>query len=139
MPEIPATAKGYADGVSAPCCGIANGRLIVARRGQFPGARWPRMRKTLYNDIWMVNPGAATPVWCHAGTLPDEVAYAASYVCGDRVIVAGGAGPDGCSDRVYALTVKRNRVVVSSLPPLPFPVEQAAAALLGNRLFLAGA
>ena len=139
MPEIPATAEGYADGVSAACCGVAGGRLIVAGGANFPGNPLAAdAKKRFYNDIWMLDPSAATPTWRQVGTLPAEMAYAASYVCGDRMIVAGGAGPDGCSDRVYALTVKRNRVMVSSLPSLPFPVEQAAAAQVGNRLFLAG-
>ena len=139
MPELPLTAEGSACGVSAVSCGVVDGRLIVAGGANFPDNPLAAdAKKHFYSDIWMLNSEDATPTWHHAGTLPDKVAYAANYDCGDRLIVAGGAGPDGCSDRVYALTVKRNRVIVTPLPPLPFPVEQAAAAKIGNRLFLAG-
>ncbi len=136
LPEI-AEEGDYARGVSAPCCGFVDGRLIVAGGANFPADPLARESKKIFlDDIWTWEKGDAT--WRHVGKLPSKLAHAAGYACNGRLIVAGGANEKGPSKEVFALSVKRDKARITPLPSLPFEVEQAGAATSAERLYLAG-
>jgi hypothetical protein len=69
-------------------------------------------------------------------TLPEGLRYPAAALVGNRIIVAGGAGASGLSDRVLSVDPTSGRV--SQLARLPAGVSQAAAFTLGGRVFVAG-
>ena len=136
MREIPPIPDpSYAKGVSAPFCGIVQDVLVVAGGANFPGK--PLLEggeKKVYADIWCYTPEG----WSHAGELPDSVAYGASFLAEDALILAGGNVKGKTSDKVWKLALSSGRAVVSPLPPLPVPMEQCGWSQEGENLYLAG-
>lgn len=141
LPGIPDSS--YAKGVSAPFCGVVDGRLVVAGGANFPEK--PLLDggpKKVYRDIWAfpVNRhGSGEASWVHCGLLPDSTAYGATFTLPDRLIFAGGNVCGNTSDMVMSLSFTEEGVAVTSeLPSLPFPVEQAGVASCGDNLYLVG-
>ena len=130
LPPIPDAA--YAKGVSAPFCGFLDGRLIVAGGANFPEkSLLEGGPKRVYRDIWALSGDA----WTRIGLLPDSTAYGATFALPGRLILAGGSVCGETSDRVYELLADGT---LNALEPLPFPLEQAAPAILDGTLYLAG-
>ena len=76
--------------------------------------------------------------WIHAGTLPDSVAYGATFQIGNALVLAGGNVSGKPSDKVYKLDVRGGKASIKALQALPDAVEQAGWACDGRRCFLAG-
>lgn len=126
LPPIPDAS--YAKGVSAPFCGVLDGCLIVAGGANFPGK--PLLEggeKKVYDDVWRFD-GVS---WTRIASMADSTAYGATFQLPGALVFAGGTGRTA----VYRL----GRTGIEALPPLPVPVDQAGAAVCGDRLFLAGA
>ncbi len=124
LPPIPD--RAYAKGVSAPFCGVAAGHLVVGGGANFPDA--PLLEggaKKVYRDIWVLdleNGGE----WQHAAMLPDSTAYGATFFLDGGLILAGGNVRGNTTDKVLSLRVTgKSETVLTELPSLPFPVEQA--------------
>lgn len=141
LPSVDASTD-YGKGVSAAAAGDISGRLVVAGGANFPDTPAAEGgRKHFYDDIMVLDSGA----WLRAGTLPAPTAYAAVYPLSERIIIAGGANEAGSLAEVYSLTVDEAHdgqsgifASVHSMPSLPVPIEQAAAARNGDMLYLAG-
>ena len=149
LPAI-APQTDYGKGVSAAAAGEIDGVLLIAGGANFPGI--PAAEggsKRFYDDIFILPEGARE--WSRAGLLPEASAYGAVFQLGDRIVVAGGANESGSLSGVVELTMVESHcgdeccdgldgifVVVSSMPPLPVAIEQAAAAHDGRMLYIAG-
>lgn len=143
-------ATDYGKGVSALAAGEIDGTLIIAGGANFPDTPAAEGgQKRFYDDIWILPAGADE--WLPAGKMPAPAAYAAVYALADRIIVAGGADSGGSRDGVFEISLTRSAcdgercdgldgefVIVTPLPSLPAPIEQAAAAHDGATLYLAG-
>ena len=129
LPPIPDAA--YAKGVSAPFCGVLDGTLIVAGGANFPEkSLLEGGPKRVYKDIWALKADG----WERIGELPDSTAYGATFSLPGRLILAGGSVCGTTTDKVYELSADGLR----QMDALPFPVEQAGAAILDDVLYLAG-
>lgn len=141
LPAV-APAADYGKGVSALAAGEIDGTLVVAGGANFPDT--PAAEggaKCFYDDIFTLKAGADK--WVAAGKLPQPVAYGAVFTTSWCIIIAGGANAEGSLADVFSLELSPdetlNDIAVStSIPPLPMPIEQAAAARNGDKLYIAG-
>lgn len=134
---LPAIAPGtdYGKGVSAAAAGEIAGTLVIAGGANFPDTPAAEGgKKRFYDEIFTLEPGASQ--WRFAGSLPQPVAYGATFALDDCIIVAGGANADGSLADVCKVTL--NKCTVTPMSPLPIPVEQAASARNGEKLYIAG-
>lgn len=140
---LPSAAVGtdYGKGVSALAAGDIDGMLVIAGGANFPAT--PAAEggaKRFYDDIFTLKAGAAE--WEAAGKLPQPVAYGATFALDRCIIIAGGANAGGSLSEVVSLELATddtgNEVSISTLPSLPVPIEQAAAARNGEKLYIAG-
>ena len=133
MKAIPDAA--YAEGVSAPFCGVVDDVLVVAGGANFPDkSLLEGGAKRVYADIWAFSEGE----WAHAGVLPDSMAYGATFAVDGALVLAGGNVCGETTDKVYELTLQDGAAILRPLPSLPVPMEQCGWTREGERLFLVG-
>lgn len=134
--------SGYAGGVS----GHALGRLSAECILMVGGCNFPDVpaaeggAKRYYSDVYMTRALSAGEPWQRLGHLPQGIAYAASEVWEEWLIIAGGQtqGEEALRS-VYALAVGEDGTLrTERLPDLPEPRSGMASALLGSRLYLVG-
>ena len=147
LPAI-APSTDYGKGVSALAAGEIGGVMTVAGGANFPDTPAAEGgKKRFYDDIFVLGEEG----WTKAGTLPHPVAYGAAYAFDDRIIIAGGADVGSSSADVFEIRLSVSNccnddcdglngtlAIVTPMARLPLPVEQAAAAKEGSRLYLAG-
>lgn len=149
LPAILSPAN-YAKGVSALAAGKIGNTLIIAGGANFPDTPAAEGGSKAFHDRIFVLPDGADS-WTEAGQLPRPTAYGAVFQLEDRIIIAGGAGYEGSYADVTELRLFESHcgeeqcdglngifAVTTPLPPLPVPVEQAAAARTGRKLYIAG-
>jgi sialidase-1 len=129
IPDLPRPLSGHA-------AGLSHGALIVAGGTDFPASMFEGGVKVWFDAIHVLPRGAKT--WQSAGRLPQPLAYAATGVIDDRLIVAGGSDSRGHRVEVVALEWVRGAVRQTALSPLPAPIAMAGSAVLGRTLFVAG-
>ena len=133
MPSLPAPRSGQMVGVS-------EGALLSIGGTDFPVPLFAGGRKVWYGEVLALRPGRTA--WEAVGQLDHPLAYGGSVTTADGVITIGGAD----AERHYA-TVSRwrlrtegdaRRIGRTDLPSLPGPLAMAGAALLGQRIYVAG-
>lgn len=134
---VPAMEQGYDKGVSAAYATLANGILYMAGGCNFPetpaadgGA------KRYYKGIYKATLGD-TLVWENVGMLPTASAYGATIQAGDKWIIAGGMDENGATDRVFAVNIA-DACKVDTMPSLPCTVDNTAAAIACDRIYVVG-
>lgn len=134
--------NGHKEGVSAAFGGVLEDAILVAGGCNFPGI--PAAdggAKVYYNQIYVLrdpeNPGAK---WQEVGRLPVEVANGASVSLPEGVVCIGGCNVDGSFREVWLLKwdTERERVIVDTLPALPFAMDNMGAATDGKNIYVAG-
>lgn len=133
LPSIAAD-NGYERGVSAPFIGMLNGRMIVAGGCNFPGV--PAAEggaKRFYADILALNNDFSG--WRKIGTLPQPLAYGASFMTPDGIVCAGGTDSAGRSVRDVFLLAETG---VRALAPLPETADNCSGAYLDGRGYVVG-
>lgn len=132
-PAIPAHTAGYGQGVSAQYGAATDSALIVAGGANFPetpaadgGA------KRYYPDIYTLRHGA----WQYAGRLPQASAYGMSVAWQGEMVCIGGRTAEGCTDKVYAIDARGR--LTRTLPSLPLPLAEGAAARWGTCIYVCG-
>lgn len=124
---------GYDKGVSAPFCGLVDGRFVIAGGCNFPvDPMGPASGKKSYRGIYAARTGDLQ--WERIGTLPEETAYGASAMTPKGVVWAGGVTPSGASHGAWLYDGKE----LLQLPDLPAAVDNAYAAAIGNTVYIAG-
>ena len=135
--DLPQVAdEAYSKGVSAPFFGDAGGSLVLAGGANFPDK--PLLEggsKKVYADIWTKSECGK---WMHAGTLPDSVAYGATFKIGNALVLAGGNVSGKPSDKVYKLEIKKGKTQLKELGALPDAIEQAGWTCDDKSLYLVG-
>lgn len=114
LPSIAAD-NGYEQGVSAPFIGTLDGRVIVAGGCNFPDV--PAAEggaKRFYADIFAHDKDFS--VWESIGTLPQPLAYGASFTTPAGIVCAGGTDSTGRPVRDVFLITRDGTTPLASLP-----------------------
>lgn len=124
---------GYEHGVSAPFFGRIGTRLIIAGGANFPcdDPLAPDAEKKLYRGIYAAETGTddADIRWHRIGSLPDAMAYGASAMTEHGPVFIG-------TDRSCRLLEADG--TLRDLPAMPVAVDNAAAAAIGNTVYVCG-
>lgn len=133
LPSIAAD-NGYEQGVSAPFIGTLNGRVIVAGGCNFPdipaadgGA------KRFYADIFALD--KVFSGWKSIGTLPQPLAYGASFTTPAGIVCAGGTDSTGRAVRDVFLITRDGTI---PLAPLPEAADNCAGTYLDDKGYVVG-
>ncbi len=138
LPPLP-----NADGVAGPFVGVHGDALLVAGGANFPQPVW-ETEKTFYDDIHVLlreqRDGETSFRWVGEFHLDRPVAYGASVSTKRGVVCMGGNDASQTFADVFLLrwNPETQSVDRESLPPLPRPCTNACAAVIGNRVYLAG-
>jgi sialate O-acetylesterase len=88
-------------------------------------------------------------VWNKVGELPVSAAYGVSVSCSDGIICIGGTDGQDALTSVYKIrwdeksekngkNKKKGKVVIETLPALPYALDNMCGTLIGEQLFIAG-
>ena len=132
LPALP-DARGFA----GPQAGVSNGALLVAGGTNFPEKMpWEGGKKVWYHDVYVLESPAAQ--WKRAGKLHRPLAHAASITTRHGLLCIGGNdGKQAVSD-VVLLEWTGGQLKVRTLADLPAPLAGAAAAIIGDTVYVAG-
>ena len=147
MEGFPQSEKGFKLGVSACYSGILSGNLLMAGGCNFPGV--PASddgKKKFYRGIYAATINTDTVLaWRKVGELPVASAYGVSVSCPDGIICIGGTDGKDALTSVYKISWGRNpkaakqgKVVLETLPALPYALDNMCGTLIGGQLFVAG-
>lgn len=147
MEGFPQSEKGFKLGVSACYSGILSGNLLVAGGCNFPGV--PASdggKKKFYRGIYAATINTDMVLaWRKVGELPVASAYGVSVSCPDGIICIGGTDGKDALTSVYKISWGRNpkaakqgKVVIETLPALPYALDNMCGTLIDGQLFVAG-
>ncbi|MFA1770203.1 sodium/solute symporter [Rufibacter glacialis] len=142
--EVPASPGSKVQpGLAGSTGGVHNNVLLVAGGANFPeGMPWEGGKKKYWQDIFVLSKGEKGDyTWLEKTfQLPEPVAYSASVTTEKGVVSIGGENEKGIQKRVQLLQwdPAAKKVKILALPDLPLPLTNAAAALLGNHVYVAG-
>ena len=129
-------------GVSAPFAGFAGSTLIVAGGCNFPDKPAAEGgKKVYYAQVYSLTPGTSSTQWQEQTPLPIPVAYGASVETEEGLVCIGGMNNDSTSTAVYRIGFPQTASEASQitpLPSLPTGIDNAAAARVGNILYITG-
>lgn len=94
----------------------------------------PGAVKKFYRGIYTAPAYEATS-WTRTGSLPEPMAYGATAMTPQGAVLIGGSNDDGLSSRVWLLNAGGE---LTELPSLPYGIDNAAAAAIGPKVYLAG-
>lgn len=135
LPELPIT-----QGLSGTFAGVSYGALIVAG-GATPPANGNREveNSAWYDDIYILT-DAEQDEWLEGGKLITPLAYGASVIGDNSLIMVGGRNAEGNQDQVTRLTWDTESLTIEqeSLPSIPHPVSFIDATIINDTLFVVG-
>jgi N-acetylneuraminic acid mutarotase len=124
-------------GVAGAFAGVSGGALIVAGGANFPGKKpWEGGEKVWHDAVYALERPDGR--WRVAGRLPRPLGYGVCVTQGGGVVCAGGTDAKGHHADAFRLTWAEGKLAVTALPALPEPVANAAGAVLGDVLYVAG-
>jgi N-acetylneuraminate epimerase len=124
-------------GVAGAFAGVSGGALILAGGANFPGKKpWAGGEKVWHDAVYVLE--RPDGQWRTAGRLPRPLGYGVCVTHGGGVVCAGGSDAKGHYADVFRLTWADGKTRVTPLPPLPEAMANAAGALLGEVLYVAG-
>ena len=126
-------------GVAGPFAGVHNDALIVAGGANFPLPVW-ETEKVWRDKIYVLTKSGDQYEWTDGGTLFKPKAYGAAVSTGDGVVCIGGNDAEKPFDEVFLLAwdPKTRSIKRTEYPALPTPCAYAAAALIGDVIYMAG-
>lgn len=123
-------------GYAGPVAGAHNGVLLIGGGANFPdGMPWHGGAKKYHDELWVYKP--ATNIF-QLFRLPHTLAYSANVSTQNGVISIGGENEQGLISEVLMTQWNGREAVVSRLPSLPIAITNAAAAVAGSSLYVAG-
>jgi len=125
-------------GFAGSFAGISNGSLLVAGGSNFPGNTrpWSGGIKTWYDKIFVLEDDKAN--WKEVGKLPRPMGYGVSLSWKDGVLILGGADKDKHYTECYFLRYVNDRIITTSLPPLPTANANASGVIIDDIVYIAG-
>lgn len=137
LPDLPGAPGTPGLGVSAPFAGSHDGTILVAGGCNFPDKPITEGgTKRYYDEIFALLPEG----WTIVGHLPEPVAYGASVSTPEGIVCVGGNNAERSLTTVTRLrldTASRT-AKAEPLPSLPRPMDNLAAARLGDYLYVVG-
>ncbi len=135
--EIPPEAgQPQSIGYAGPVAGTHNGVLFIGGGANFPeGMPWLGGQKKYHDELWVYKPAENK---FELFRLPATLAYSANVSTPEGVISIGGENETGIIPDVLFTQWKDGKAVVAKLPPLPIGITNAAAAVVGSSLYVAG-
>lgn len=129
--------EGIERGVSGSFAALLpSGKLMLAGGCNFPTDTplAPGATKKFYSGIYTATPGANELDWTLTATMPEPMAYGATVAVPAGAVLIGGSNAAGLSTKVYLF----DGTTLSPLPELPYGIDNAAAAAIDNKVYLAG-
>ncbi|MBK8979671.1 MAG: sodium/solute symporter [Planctomycetes bacterium] len=124
-------------GVAGAFAGVSDGALLVAGGANFPGAApWDGGPKIWHDRVWML--AAPDDTWREVGRLPAPRAYGASFDTPQGVLCAGGSDAGSHSTDCMLLRARGGGLEITPAAPLPFPLANAAGAVVGSTAYVVG-
>lgn len=130
--------KGVEAGLSGMFAGALNDTMIVVAGGcNFPeNPLGADSKKHFYEGVYLVNPADGTMQRC--GSLPMKMAYGATATTKNGLLLIGGADAEKSIAGTWLLTIAEGRASLSDLPALPVTIDNAAAAAIDAKVYVAG-
>lgn len=129
-------------GLASPFAGDLKGKVIVVGGCNFPdNPVYKGGKKKYYNDVFILKQEADEQfTWKIAGSIPKPLAYGASVVIEDGLLCIGGRNNDKAYSTVQLIELdsRNDKVTVKEWPALPFAMTNMGAALVDNKIFVAG-
>ena len=124
-------------GIAGVFSGRIDGKLLIAGGANFPD-RTPEANgeKRYHRDLYLYDASRGWQVIRDA--LPAPRAYGISVTLPEGVLCIGGCDASDCTDQVSLLTLDGDRPRFTPWPSLPRPLANAAGALVGHRIYVAG-
>jgi solute:Na+ symporter, SSS family len=125
-------------GFAGSAAGLDRSNLLVAGGANFPDGRpWEGAVKTWHDRVFAMRSGASK--WeLLASRLPRPLGYAFSLTTPFGVAVVGGNNADGFYSDAYLMRLAGDELEIEPLPSLPKPLANAAGAMIGSTIYLAG-
>ena len=139
--ETPDSEEGIASGVSAAFAGTVSGKVIKAGGCNFPvNPMAPGSVKKFYQAVYELVPqNDGSIVSKKIGMLPQAIAYGASATTPKGIVAIGGTTNQAALASVLLIALdSEGNAVVSELPSLPVTVDNASAAYLDGKVYVAG-
>lgn len=123
-------------GYAGPVAGTHNGILFIGGGANFPDSMpWLGGAKKYHDELWVYNPDKNN---FKLFKLPYPLAYSANVSTQKGVVSIGGENENGLVSGVLMTQWNGREAVVTKLPSLPVALTNAAAAVAGNTLYVAG-
>lgn len=128
---------GIDEGVSASFAGLMpDGRIILAGGCNFPGDPMaPGATKRFYSGIYAADPADESITFSLIGQLPEPTAYGVSASTPQGIFMAGGNNAQGALRSAF---IVKPDGTLTQLPQLPFAIDNAYAAAIGDKIYIAG-
>jgi N-acetylneuraminate epimerase len=140
LPDLPVPLSGH-------FAGIVKDRLVIVGGAHFPTPLFEGGEKVWESAVYSIKPGE--PEWTKVGHFPRPVAYGASVTWRGHLLVCigGGDAERHYRDTTLALPMSimasapagtKELMWEDILPPLPKPCAFSSAALIDDRVYVAG-
>ena len=124
-------------GVAGPFAGVSGNVLLVGGGANFPGKMpWEGGQKVWHDEIYAL--ADTNGAWKLVGKLPRPLAYGVSITTPAGVVCIGGSDAEHHHGEVFRLGFDNGVFSVQPLASLPIPLANAAGALVGETIYIAG-
>lgn len=132
--------EGIEAGLSASYVGIIDGELFQAGGANFPiDPLGPASKKKFYKGIYrLIQKNDYQWIPEKIGELPEAVAYGSAVSVPDGIVMIGGNNENSSLNKVFLLQNINDGIEISSLPDLPFTIDNAYATYADNIIYIAG-
>ncbi len=141
LPALPpAAGQTEQPGLAGPYAGLHGDALIVAGGANFPNKPLWETDKVWHDAIHVLERDGDAYAWHDGGKLAEPLAYGAAVSTDDGVICIGGDNGAEIVSQVFLLSWEPSskRITRTDYPSLPGPCAYGQAALVGQKIYLAG-
>ncbi len=124
-------------GFAGPFVGVSHGALIVAGGANFPDKPvWEGGKKVWHDGVFVLE--KAKGKWKMGFRLPRALGYGVSVTTPKGVLCIGGSDADRHYADAFLLEWVKGKIKLTEFPPLPVTLANAAGAIVGNIVYVAG-
>jgi N-acetylneuraminic acid mutarotase len=126
-------------GLAGAFAGVHERHLLAAGGANFPDRMpWDGGTKVWHDAVFALPLDTPHAGWTRIGRLPEPNAYGVALTTPEGVLIIGGSSARRHFRDVRLMTRSGGRVAFRRLPPLPVPLAQMAAAIVGRRVHVIG-
>lgn len=136
--QLPAVPDAY--GFAGAFAGVDQGLLIAGGGANFPDGvmPWDGGKKVWHDRLFALDLATPGSAWKEIGKLPEPVGYGVSLTLPEGILLIGGGNASAHFTAVHLLKLAEGKPVYQTMPALPMPLAQMAAALTGRQVHLCG-